>query len=80
MPNIVINVPAQSTPEKTLGRKLRVIRIASGLTQEAIAEAIGISGRTARRIEGGEALDALVVSRWIVYCGQSLDNVFKTKE
>lgn len=75
MPEILINIPAGSTPEKTLGVKLRVLRAAAGLSQESLGEAIGIGANTVGRMESGEALHAVVVARWVRYCGQSLDRV-----
>ena len=77
---IVITVSPQSTPEKTLGVKLRVVRSSARLTQKQIGDAIGVSERVVGKMESGESLDALAVIRWVIHCGQSLDNIFNTKE
>ena len=74
MPQILIRIPAQSTPHKTVGLKLRVIRVACGLSQGELGEAIGIGPNTVSRMEAGESLDFLVVTRWVRRCGQGLDN------
>lgn len=73
MPKILLRIPAQSTPHKTLGVKLRVIRVACGLSQEALGDAIGLGPNTVSRMEAGDALDFLAVVRWVRRCGQTLD-------
>ena len=75
MPQILINIPDKSTPQKTLGARLRLIRIARGLTQRQISEAIGITKDTAYRMEGGHSMDAVIVARWVQHCGQDLDSI-----
>lgn len=74
MPKILLRIPAQSTPHKTVGVKLRVIRVACGLSQEALGDAIGLGPNTVSRMEAGDALDFLAVDRWVRRCGQTLDN------
>lgn len=74
MPEILLKIPAQSTPHKTVGVKLRVIRAACGLSQEALGDAIGLGPNTISRMEAGESLDFLAVVRWVRRCGQTLDN------
>ena len=74
MPKILLSIPAQSSPQKTVGVKLRVIRVSCGLSQEALGDAIGLGPNTVSRMEAGESLDFLAVVRWVRRCGQSLDN------
>src|SRR5688500_6225136 len=50
---------------------LRALRELDGATQEALAAAIGVSRRTVRRWERGEAVpDAAAEQALIAYCGE----------
>lgn len=54
MPNALPR-PSNRPPRTATGSPLALLRLAAGLTQEQLAELAGVSERTIRRMEKGDA-------------------------
>ncbi len=49
---------------RNLGRRLAELRVESGLTQEALAEQIGVSGRYVQQVEAGRNMNLRTLITW----------------
>ena len=66
--------PAQRRQLAALGQRLRAARLRRRLTQALLAERVGVSVPTIRKLEGGNASTSLsVVMRALVVLGLSAD-------
>ncbi len=69
---VVEHVFDRRAPMSTLGQQLKHLRASASLTQDELAEKIGVSQPTVSYVERGGATTSDVVERWIETCGGSM--------
>lgn len=64
---------------KTLGEKIKRVRLAKGIVQRRMARDLGVSVQTILNIENGKCLNMATIDRILNYLGVNIDFVFHDK-